>query len=113
MVSGEDQESVLAWQTAACALPAWLTVCWAIRALSFVPWPWQVTVACEGGWTLTGCGTLPGACPTLGAYAVDNTCVVRGRDIGAGGRTGEEAAVAVAICCRSRPSGEQAPQEAQ
>ncbi|XP_068396065.1 proprotein convertase subtilisin/kexin type 9 isoform X2 [Eschrichtius robustus] len=73
----------------------------------------KVTVACEGGWTLTGCGTLPGACPTLGAYAVDNTCVVRGRDIGAGGRTGEEAAVAVAICCRSRPSGEQAPQEAQ
>ncbi|XP_054939938.1 proprotein convertase subtilisin/kexin type 9 isoform X1 [Physeter macrocephalus] len=73
----------------------------------------KVTVACEGGWTLTGCGTLPGACPTLGAYAVDNTCVVRGRDIGAGGRTGEEAAVAVAICCRSRPSGEQASQEAQ
>ncbi|XP_059939947.1 proprotein convertase subtilisin/kexin type 9 isoform X4 [Mesoplodon densirostris] len=73
----------------------------------------KVTVACEGGWTLTGCGTLPGTCPTLGAYAVDNTCVVRGRDVGAGGRTGEEAAVAVAICCRSRPSGEQASQEAQ
>ncbi|XP_024595024.1 proprotein convertase subtilisin/kexin type 9 [Neophocaena asiaeorientalis asiaeorientalis] len=73
----------------------------------------KVTVACEGGWTLTSCGTLPGACPALGAYAVDNTCVVRGRDIGAGGRTGEEATVAIAICCRSRPSGEQASQEAQ
>ncbi|XP_029084855.1 proprotein convertase subtilisin/kexin type 9 isoform X3 [Monodon monoceros] len=73
----------------------------------------KVTVACEGGWTLTSCGTLPGACPALGAYAVDNTCVVRGRDIGAGGRTGEEATVAIAICCRSRPSGEQAFQEAQ
>ncbi|XP_065732057.1 proprotein convertase subtilisin/kexin type 9 isoform X4 [Phocoena phocoena] len=73
----------------------------------------KVTVACEGGWTLTSCGTLPGACPALGAYAVDNTCVVRGWDIGAGGRTGEEATVAIAICCRSRPSGEQASQEAQ
>lgn len=112
MVSGED-ESVLARQTPACALPAWLTVCRAICALSFIPWPWQVTVACEGGWTLTSCGTLPGAWPALGAYAVDNTCVVRGRDIGAGGRTGEEATVAIAICCRSWPSGEQASQEAQ
>lgn len=112
MVSGED-ESVLARQTPACALPAWLTVCRAIRALSFIPWPWQVTMACEGGWTLTSCGTLPGAWPALGAYAVDNTCVVRGRDIGAGGRMGEEATVAIAICCRSRPSGEQASQEAQ
>ncbi|XP_026964212.1 proprotein convertase subtilisin/kexin type 9 isoform X3 [Sagmatias obliquidens] len=73
----------------------------------------KVTVACEGGWTLTSCGTLPGAWPALGAYAVDNTCVVRGRDIGAGGRTGEEATVAIAICCRSWPSGEQASQEAQ
>nr|XP_033722024.1 proprotein convertase subtilisin/kexin type 9 isoform X3 [Tursiops truncatus] len=73
----------------------------------------KVAVDCEGGWTLTSCGTLPGAWPALGAYAVDNTCVVRGRDIGAGGRTGEEATVAIAICCRSRPSGEQASQEAQ
>ncbi|EPY84573.1 proprotein convertase subtilisin/kexin type 9 precursor [Camelus ferus] len=49
----------------------------------------------------------PRGLPPLGAYAVDNTCVVRGRDVGVRGRTGEEAAVAIAICCRSR-SGEQA-----
>ncbi|KAB1268964.1 Proprotein convertase subtilisin/kexin type 9 [Camelus dromedarius] len=67
----------------------------------------KVTVACKEGWTLTGCGAHPGASHTLGAYAVDNTCVVRGRDVGVRGRTGEEAAVAIAICCRSR-SGEQA-----
>ncbi|XP_057602894.1 proprotein convertase subtilisin/kexin type 9 isoform X1 [Hippopotamus amphibius kiboko] len=73
----------------------------------------KVTVACEEGWTLTSCRALPGASHTLGAYAVDNTCVVRGRDVGAGGRMGEEAAIAVAICCRNQPLGEQASQEAQ
>uniref|UniRef100_A0A8C4M5W1 Proprotein convertase subtilisin/kexin type 9 n=1 Tax=Equus asinus TaxID=9793 RepID=A0A8C4M5W1_EQUAS len=50
-----------------------------------VPWPQQVTVACEEGWTLTGCGVLPGALRTLGAYPVDDTCVVRSWDPGTGG----------------------------
>ncbi|CAO2588324.1 Proprotein convertase subtilisin/kexin type 9 [Lemmus lemmus] len=64
----------------------------------------QVTVACEAGWTLTGCNVLPGASITLGAYAVDNTCVAKTRDTDTEGRTSEEATVATAICCRSRPS---------
>ncbi|XP_027626689.1 proprotein convertase subtilisin/kexin type 9 [Tupaia chinensis] len=72
----------------------------------------QVTVACEEGWTLTGCSGLPGASHILGAYAVDNTCVVRSQDGGAAGRSSEEAMVAVAICCRSQPRA-QAPQELQ
>ncbi|XP_013203947.1 proprotein convertase subtilisin/kexin type 9 [Microtus ochrogaster] len=64
----------------------------------------QVTVACEAGWTLTGCNVLPGASNTLGAYAVDNTCVAKIRDTDPAGRTSKEATVAAAICCRSRPS---------
>ncbi|XP_028743857.1 proprotein convertase subtilisin/kexin type 9 isoform X2 [Peromyscus leucopus] len=64
----------------------------------------QVTVACEAGWTLTGCNVLSGASVTLGAYAVDNMCVARSRDTDVAGRAGEEATVAAAICCRSRPS---------
>ncbi|KAM6172473.1 proprotein convertase subtilisin/kexin type 9 [Erethizon dorsatum] len=70
-----------------------------------VPQPMkQVTVACEDGWTLTGCSTLPGASLVLGAYAVDNTCVVRSSDVKAVGRTSEEAVAAIAICCRSQAS---------
>uniref|UniRef100_I3M601 Proprotein convertase subtilisin/kexin type 9 n=1 Tax=Ictidomys tridecemlineatus TaxID=43179 RepID=I3M601_ICTTR len=72
----------------------------------------QVTVACEEGWTLTGCNALPGASPILGAYAVDNTCVVRSCDMDTAGRTSEEATIATAICCRSQPPG-QASQELQ
>ncbi|XP_006839877.1 PREDICTED: proprotein convertase subtilisin/kexin type 9 [Chrysochloris asiatica] len=64
----------------------------------------KVTVACEEGWTLTGCSALPGPARVLGAYTVDNTCVVRSQDTGAGGRTSEEALAAVAICCRSQAS---------
>lgn len=64
----------------------------------------QVTVACEAGWTLTGCNVLPGPSLTLGAYAVDNMCVARSRDTNTAGRTSKEATVAAAICCRSRPS---------
>ncbi|XP_021490952.1 proprotein convertase subtilisin/kexin type 9 [Meriones unguiculatus] len=64
----------------------------------------QVTVACEAGWTLTGCNVLPGPSLTLGAYAVDNTCVARSHDSGTAGRASEEATVATAICCRSQPS---------
>lgn len=73
----------------------------------------KVTVDCEEGWTLTSCGARPGASHTLGAYAMDNTCVVRGQDVRAGGRTSEETATAMAICCRRRPSGEEASQESQ
>ncbi|XP_015340430.1 proprotein convertase subtilisin/kexin type 9 [Marmota marmota marmota] len=72
----------------------------------------QVTVACEEGWTLTGCNALPGASPILGAYAVDNTCVVRSFDMDTAGRTSEEATIAIAICCRSQPPG-QASRELQ
>ncbi|XP_058286542.1 proprotein convertase subtilisin/kexin type 9 [Hylobates moloch] len=60
----------------------------------------QVTVACEEGWTLTGCSALPGTSHVLGAYAVDNTCVVRSRDVSTTGSTSEEAVAAIAICCR-------------
>lgn len=72
--------------------------------LSFSGLRRQVTVACEAGWTLTGCNALSGASVTLGAYAVDNMCVARSRDTDVAGRAGEEATVAAAICCRSRPS---------
>ncbi|XP_051027820.1 proprotein convertase subtilisin/kexin type 9 [Acomys russatus] len=64
----------------------------------------QVTVACEAGWTLTGCNVLPGASLTQGAYAVDNTCVARSPGADTAGRTSQEATVAAAMCCRSRPS---------
>ncbi|KAM6218858.1 proprotein convertase subtilisin/kexin type 9 isoform 5-T5 [Rhynchocyon petersi] len=63
----------------------------------------KVVVTCEEGWTLTGCSALPGASRVLGAYAVDNTCVVRSQDTSAGGRTNQVATGALAICCRSRP----------
>lgn len=65
---------------------------------------WQVTVACEAGWTLTGCNVFPGAALTLGVYSVDNLCVARIHDTDRADRTSEEATVAAAICCRSRPS---------
>uniref|UniRef100_A0A8C0XCE6 Proprotein convertase subtilisin/kexin type 9 n=1 Tax=Castor canadensis TaxID=51338 RepID=A0A8C0XCE6_CASCN len=64
----------------------------------------QVTVACEAGWTLTGCSALPGTSLILGAYAVDNMCVVKSRGTDAAGRTSEEAPSATAICCRSQLS---------
>lgn len=72
----------------------------------------QVTVGCEEGWTLTGCSTLPGDSVILGAYAVDNTCVVRSHNVGSVGRISEETAIATAICCRRQDPG-QASQELQ
>ncbi|XP_075396021.1 proprotein convertase subtilisin/kexin type 9 isoform X5 [Tenrec ecaudatus] len=65
----------------------------------------KVAVACGEGWTLTGCSALPGPSPVLGAYAVDNTCVVRSRDVdlSAGGSTRAGVTAAIAICCRNRP----------
>lgn len=56
-------------------------------------------------WTLTGCGTHLEASHTTGTYVVDNTCVMWGWDVSAGGRTAEAVPVAVAIRCQSRPLG--------
>ncbi|XP_048208081.1 proprotein convertase subtilisin/kexin type 9-like [Perognathus longimembris pacificus] len=39
----------------------------------------KVTVTCEAGWTLTSCSAHPETSVTLGAFPVDNTCVVRHR----------------------------------
>ena len=58
---------------------------WAVRhalcVLPFLSRPWQDTAAYEEGWTQAGCG----------AHMVDNMYVVRNGDIGAAGRTSEEA----------------------
>ncbi|NXB02781.1 PCSK9 convertase, partial [Cnemophilus loriae] len=55
----------------------------------------KVTVSCDDGWTLTGCNALSQSPGSMGAYAVDNSCV-------AAAVPGSSSAVAVAICCRSR-----------
>ncbi|NXW28274.1 PCSK9 convertase, partial [Phaetusa simplex] len=55
----------------------------------------KVTVSCDDGWTLTGCSAHSQSPGTMGAYAVDDTCV-------AASILGSSAAVAIAICCRSR-----------
>ncbi|NXA21099.1 PCSK9 convertase, partial [Ibidorhyncha struthersii] len=55
----------------------------------------KVTVSCDDGWTLTGCNAHSQSPGTMGAYAVDDTCV-------AASVPGSSAAVAIAICCRSR-----------
>ncbi|NWX51211.1 PCSK9 convertase, partial [Steatornis caripensis] len=55
----------------------------------------KVTVSCDDGWTLTGCNAHSQSPGTMGAYAVDNTCV-------AASIPGSSVAAAIAICCRSR-----------
>ncbi|NXJ93072.1 PCSK9 convertase, partial [Corythaixoides concolor] len=55
----------------------------------------KVTVSCDDGWTLTGCNAHSQSPGTMGAYAVDDTCV-------AASIPGSSAAVAIAICCRSQ-----------
>ncbi|NXN41542.1 PCSK9 convertase, partial [Rhinoptilus africanus] len=55
----------------------------------------KVTVSCDDSWALTGCSAHSQSPGTMGAYAVDDTCV-------AASIPGGSAAVAVAICCRSR-----------
>ncbi|NXQ82691.1 PCSK9 convertase, partial [Nyctibius grandis] len=55
----------------------------------------KVTVSCDDGWTLTGCNAHSQSPGTMGAYAVDDTCV-------AASVTGSSVAAAIAICCRSR-----------
>ncbi|NXP01369.1 PCSK9 convertase, partial [Certhia brachydactyla] len=55
----------------------------------------KVTVSCEDGWMLTGCNALSQSPGSMGAYAVDNSCV-------AATIPGSSSAMAIAICCRSR-----------
>ncbi|NWH34115.1 PCSK9 convertase, partial [Chloropsis hardwickii] len=55
----------------------------------------KVTVSCEDGWVLTGCNALSQSPGSMGAYALDNSCV-------AAAVPGSSSAVAIAICCRSR-----------
>ncbi|NXK19589.1 PCSK9 convertase, partial [Arenaria interpres] len=55
----------------------------------------KVTVSCDDGWTLTGCNAHSQSPGTMGAYAVDDTCV-------AASVPGSSMAVAIAICCRSQ-----------
>ncbi|NXQ63149.1 PCSK9 convertase, partial [Anthoscopus minutus] len=55
----------------------------------------KVTVTCDDGWMLTGCNALSQSPGSMGAYAVDNSCV-------AAAVPGSSSAVAIAICCRSR-----------
>ncbi|XP_053098933.1 proprotein convertase subtilisin/kexin type 9 [Hemicordylus capensis] len=55
----------------------------------------KVMVTCDDGWTLTGCNAQSPGPNTLGAYSVDNTCVVRSSP-------GSKRAAAAAICCRKR-----------
>ncbi|NXR44937.1 PCSK9 convertase, partial [Hippolais icterina] len=55
----------------------------------------KVTVSCDHGWMLTGCNSLSQSPGSMGAYALDNSCV-------AATVPGSSSAVAVAICCRSR-----------
>ncbi|NXF31399.1 PCSK9 convertase, partial [Nyctibius bracteatus] len=55
----------------------------------------KVTVSCDDGWTLTSCNAHSQSPGTMGAYAVDNTCV-------AASVPDSSVAAAIAICCRSR-----------
>ncbi|KAF1469148.1 Proprotein convertase subtilisin/kexin type 9, partial [Eudyptula minor novaehollandiae] len=55
----------------------------------------KVMVSCDDGWTLTGCNAHSQNPGTMGAYAVDDTCV-------AASIPGSSTAVVIAICCRSR-----------
>ncbi|KAM9326197.1 proprotein convertase subtilisin/kexin type 9 [Gastrophryne carolinensis] len=55
----------------------------------------KVTVTCDDGWTLTGCNGYSRNAVALGAYPVDNTCVVLNPKGGKG-------AAAIAICCQNK-----------
>ncbi|XP_062994521.1 proprotein convertase subtilisin/kexin type 9 [Elgaria multicarinata webbii] len=55
----------------------------------------KVMVTCDEGWTLTGCNAQGHGHNALGAYSVDNTCVVMSS-------LGSKGTWAVAICCRKR-----------
>ncbi|XP_069843725.1 proprotein convertase subtilisin/kexin type 9-like [Dipodomys merriami] len=66
----------------------------------------KVTVSCDAGWTLTSCNAHPETSVTLGAFPVDNTCVVKHQDRDETGRTSKEFVIVIAICCRIQPSGQ-------
>ncbi|XP_069843715.1 proprotein convertase subtilisin/kexin type 9-like [Dipodomys merriami] len=66
----------------------------------------KVTVSCDAGWTLTSCSAHPETSVTLGAFPVDNTCVVKHQDTEETGGTSEEFVVVTAICCRIQLSGQ-------
>ncbi|NXG73083.1 PCSK9 convertase, partial [Baryphthengus martii] len=55
----------------------------------------KAMVSCDDGWMLTGCNTYSLSPGTMGAYAVDDTCV-------AASVPGSSVSAAIAICCRSR-----------
>ncbi|KAM8929953.1 proprotein convertase subtilisin/kexin type 9 [Pelodytes ibericus] len=57
-----------------------------------------VTVSCDDGWTLTGCNAFSRTSNTMGAYSVDDTCVVSNPKGGKG-------AAAIAICCQNKHTG--------
>ncbi|XP_069843726.1 proprotein convertase subtilisin/kexin type 9-like [Dipodomys merriami] len=67
----------------------------------------KVTVSCDEGWTLTSCSAHPETSVTLGAFPVDNTCVVKHPNTNETRRTSEELVIVTAICCRIQLSGQQ------
>ncbi|XP_012892265.1 PREDICTED: proprotein convertase subtilisin/kexin type 9-like [Dipodomys ordii] len=68
--------------------------------------PARVTVSCDAGWTLTSCSAHPETSVTLGAFPVDNTCVVRHQNTDERGMASKEFIVVTAICCRIQLSGQ-------
>lgn len=69
-----------------------------------------VEVACENAWTLTGCSVRSRDSPAHGSFGRADTCVVHSSGFG------DQEAVALAICCRVRPSThhqQQQPQQAE
>ncbi|KAM4872845.1 proprotein convertase subtilisin/kexin type 9-like [Thomomys bottae] len=67
----------------------------------------QVTVTCDAGWTLTSCSAHPENSVTLGAFPVDNMCVVRNWGAARRGRINSGYITAIAICCQIQPSSQQ------
>ncbi|XP_048208087.1 proprotein convertase subtilisin/kexin type 9-like [Perognathus longimembris pacificus] len=66
----------------------------------------KVTVTCDAGWTLTSCSAHPETSVTLGAFPVDNTCVVRHQSADKRGWTIKEFITVMAICCRIQSPGQ-------
>ncbi|XP_042525639.1 proprotein convertase subtilisin/kexin type 9-like [Dipodomys spectabilis] len=66
----------------------------------------KVTVSCDAGWTLTSCSAHPETSITLGAFPVDNTCVVKHQNTDKRGRASKEFIIVTAICCRIQLSGQ-------
>ncbi|KAM4872847.1 proprotein convertase subtilisin/kexin type 9-like [Thomomys bottae] len=65
----------------------------------------KVTVTCDAGWTLTSCSAHPETSVTLGAFPVDNTCVVRHQGADNPGKTRKAFVIVTATCCQIQPSG--------